>query len=44
MKRSVPWESAIIIHTSDPINTVVQCHLALDSATENEDHRLSDLS
>ena len=29
MKRSVPWESAIIIHPSDPIDTAPQFHLSL---------------
>ena len=29
MKRSVPWDSAILFVPSDPIDTVLQFHLAL---------------
>ena len=29
MKKSVPWEGAIIIHTSNPIDTALQLHLVL---------------
>ena len=44
MKRSVPLESAIIIHTFRSLDTAFSVSSSSNSGTENEDQRLSDLS